>query len=711
MPMSTQALKALLQAEKADALGTNTASELVRQRSKAMEYYLGDMAEDMPAPADRSKAVSTDVADTVEGLMPSLMEVFASSDETVEFEPVGPEDEEAAKQETDYTQHVFWQKNPGFVILHNFIKDALLQKNGVVKVYWDKGDKEEEETYLDVPPEVYAAIVETSDEAGFVVTEHTENEDGTHDVTLRKVIPYGCAKAENVPPEEFGITRRARSIRDADYAYHETKRSESVLVEQGYDAEQVKRLQTAGESKNEEDLARDTVEDEQANGANINDATRLITVTEHYIKCDYDKSGKARLWRVTTGGDDAEVLLRDGKPDVVKVPFMPFAAMTPVIMPHRFYGRSVADLVMDIQRIKTALTRGYLDQLYLTVNPPTEIAEAFAGEKTLDDLLTNRPGKIVRTKQPGGLIYHRPTSQGAEVLPAIEYFDAQREWRTGVTRQGQGIDAKALSNQSATASAQMFSMAQARMRLIARIFAETGIKDLFLLLHATIRMNDRQENTVRLRNQWVPVNPRQWKTRDDMTVRVALSGSKEQQMAFLMGLLPMQEGAMQIGLAKPANMYNTFKKVVELAGLKSVEPFFTDPEAVDPQTGQPLNPPPQPPPDPKLIAAQAKIEADNMKAQSDAQIKQQTAQIDAQLDIQRMEREHQFAIAEMQQEHRLKQQQMAAEFAQKQQQMQAEIALKAQAMAEELRIKEKMGILDAHVAMRTSQVNVGGEPG
>lgn len=701
MPMSTQALKALLQAEKADALGTNTASELVKQRTKAMDYYLGDMSEDMPAPKDRSQAVSTDVADTVEGLMPSLMEVFASSDDTVEFEPVGPEDEEGAKQETDYTGHVFWQKNPGFTVLYSYIKDALLQKVGIVKVYWDKGEKEEEESYLDLPEEVYAAIVATAEEAGFEVSEHTENEDGTHDLTLRRVKPYGCARVENVPPEEFGITRRAKSIREADYAYHETKASESSLIERGYDAEQVKRLQTAGESKNEEDLARDTVEDDQANGANINDATRLITVTEHYIKCDYDKSGKARLWRVTTGGDDAEVLIRDGKPDVEKVPFMPFAAMTPVIMPHRFFGRSVADLVMDIQRIKTALTRGYLDQLYLTINPPVEMSESHAGEKTLDDLLTNRPGKIVRVKTPGGLVYHRPSSQGAEVLPAIEYFDATREWRTGVTRQGQGIDAKALSNQSATAASQMFTMAQARMRLIARIFAETGIKDLFLLLHATIRMNDRQENTVRLRNQWVPVNPRNWKTRDDMTVQVGISGSKEQQLMFLMNLLGLQEKALAagIGLAKPGNVYNALKKIVELAGLKSVEPYFTDPEATDPNTGQPLNPPQQRQ-DPKMAEAQAKLQIEQQKFQMDAQMGQQKAQADMQLEQMRHEGEMS-----------LKREQLQMEMALKREQLQAELLLKREQMAAEIQLKRQMGVMNAQVSVATSGVSMGGVPG
>jgi hypothetical protein len=636
--MSTQALKALLQAEKADSLGTDTASQLVKERTQAMEYYLGQM-DDLQAPSDRSQAVSSDVADTVEGLMPSLMEIFASGDDVMSFEPVGPEDEDAADQETAYVNHVFWNKNPGFSVLYTFIKDALLQKNGIVKVAWEEGETDEEETYSNVEPQVYAVMAQTAEEAGFEISEQTENDDGTYDLTIKRTKKYGCAEVMNVPPEEFGITKRARSIRSCDYCYHQVRVTESDLLEQGYDAEQVKSLGTAGSVEHEEELARNTVEDDMPAGAGENDATRLVWKTEHYVKCDYDGSGKARLWRVATGGDDAEVLTKGGKPDVVKVDLLPFAAMTPVPMPHRFFGRSTADLVMDIQRIKTFLTRGYIDQLALTINPPVEVAEALSHDKTLDDLLINRPGKIVRTRQPGAITYHRPDSRGTEVLPAIEYFDATREWRTGVTRQGQGIDAKALADQSATAAQQMFSMAQARMRLVARIFAETGIKDLFLLLHATIRKNDRASNTARLRGRWVEVNPREWKTREDLTVTVGISGSKEQQTAFLINLLGIQRGMLEAGKAhmvQDKNIYSTVKKLVEFSGLKSVEPYFSDPEEMtqDPETGEevPANPPPEPQPDPAIQVARIKGEIDMQKVQMDGQFKAQELELKAQIE-------------------------------------------------------------------------------
>src|SRR6478609_2222341 len=148
--LSVAELKPMLAAQRADALAAMSAADLSGERARAMNYYLGDMSQDMPAQEGRSRAVSTDVMDTVEGLMPNLMDIFAGSDEVVKFEPVGPEDEEAAQQETDYVNHVFMQQNPGFMTLYSFIKDALLSKNGVVKVWWDETEREERETYFDL---------------------------------------------------------------------------------------------------------------------------------------------------------------------------------------------------------------------------------------------------------------------------------------------------------------------------------------------------------------------------------------------------------------------------------------------------------------------------------------------------------------------------------------------------------------------------------
>ncbi len=168
-------LKTILASERSNALAAIEAEKLSNARSDAMDYYNGDMSKDMPAQDGRSKAVSTDVQDTIEGLMPSLMDIFAGSDEVVRFEPVGPEDEEAAQQETDYVNHVFMQQNPGFMVLYAFVKDALLSKVGIVKVWWEEGEEEQRENYQGLDDDQYAQVVQAVAASGgaMEIVEHS----------------------------------------------------------------------------------------------------------------------------------------------------------------------------------------------------------------------------------------------------------------------------------------------------------------------------------------------------------------------------------------------------------------------------------------------------------------------------------------------------------------------------------------------------------
>jgi hypothetical protein len=704
MPLSESEVKAILEAEKADALSAMQASKLSDDRSKAMDYYLGDMTTDMPAPPDRSKAVSSDVADTVEGLMPSLMEIFAGGDEVVEFEPVGIEDEDGAQQETDYVNHVFMQKNPGFLVLYSFIKDALLQKNGIVKVWWEEGEREERETYSGIPEDAYAQLmadeaVEIEEETLYEVPAgHDETGapilEPRYDVTVVTRKEYGCARVEGVPPEEFGIARRAKlgKISESGYCYHETPVSEAELIAQGYDEDQIKTLPSYNDNSTEEEMKRNTVDENEVTGNDLNKANRKIKKTEHYCLLDYEGNGKACLYKVVTGTDASTVLRKNGKPDIEKVDHAPFAAMTPVIITHRFFGRSVADLVMDIQRIKTALQRGLLDNIYLLNNQRMELAESHASKNSIDDLLNNRPGGIVRTKQPGGLVPIPNQPIGQHIMPAIEYYDATREWRTGVTRQGQGLDPTALQNVGENAILDAANAARAKTKLIARIFAETGIRDMFSLLHAVIRKNDRQENTVKLRGKWVTVNPRDWKTRNDMTINVGLgSGSKEQEAAFLLQLLGIQEKALmvpQTGLVEPGNIYNTLKRLIRLGGLKSIEPYFMDPDEVDPQTGQP-KPKPPPAPSPEEIKAKAQLEIEQLKAQVSMQSEQQKAQLTAAIESKKMEQQAQIEAVQAQADMAVKNREVEAQIALKEREFQFTSALQTQKFEQEMILKRE----------------------
>lgn len=701
MPLSIGSLKALLAAQKLDALSTDQASTLTSERTDAVNYYMGDMSKDMPATEGRSKAVSTDVADTIEGMMPSMMEIFCGGDEVVKFAPVGPEDVPLAEQETDYVNHVFMEKNPGFLVLYSFIKDALLSKNGIVKAFASEEEKEEKKTFYDQPDDAYGLII---NEPGIEVTEHSETDDGQggklHDVTVVCRTKYNKICVEGVPPEEFGIARNAKSIRTASYYFHEVKKSESDLIADGYDEDQIKSLPSYSSPAKTEESARDTVaETTEASGAdeNLNKAMRPIRVTEHYIRMDYEENGKVRLYRVTTGGEQGDVLLRDGKPDVSEEDLPRFAAMTPIIMTHRFFGRSVADLVMDIQRIKTALLRAVLDNAYLANNPRVVVSEEDANESTLDDLLVSRPGGVVRVKRNAqtAAAWQTVPTIGNHVFPLIEYQDMVKEQRTGVGRQAQGIDADALQNQSATAVNQLFSAAQARIRLIARIFAETGIKDLFWILHGVIRMHGGKQETVRLRNQWVTVDPKSWRSRDDLEINVGLGyGGKAQRMAQIMSLIGLQKEALTGGLTElvqPKQLYNSAKEFTKLLELKNVEDFFTDPESDEGKEAAKNKPP-----DPKVMELQAKQQGEAQKMQMDAQLQAQADErkaeiekVQAQADIATNQQKLQAEMAAQEREYQLKERLALLEAGLEREKMQREEArrdkehdLKMQAMRE-----------------------------
>lgn len=456
----------------------------------------------------------------------------------------------------------------------------------------------------------------------------------THDVTVVTTKKLAQAKVMGVPPEEFGIERGARSIKDCNYCFHEVvTKTEGQLIAEGFNETQIKELSDYTGLTEIETLARDTVAEHlTVNGAGgVNSASRLVKITEHYVRMDYEGNNRPCLYQVITGGDQGDVLKQNGKECITKFDAIPFATITPVPVPHRFFGRSLADLVMPIQREKTALKRGGLDNMYLHNNPRVEVAEAFASANTLDDLLVSRPGGVVRTKQPGGVNWQVVPDITGSIYPMMQYLDAELESRTGVSKQTQGIDANALQNQSATAVAQVFSSSQMRMKLIARIMAE-GIRDMFSLLHGTIRKHGQQAETVRLRNTWVQVDPREWKTRNDMTINVGLgSGGKSQQFAQMMALVNVQKELILGGktnLVGDQELYNSASELSKIMGHKNADKFFNDPSAKDPQTGQPLHPPPPPPVDPKVMQIQMQAQLDEKADQRKAGIEQVQAQSD-----------------------------------------------------------------------------------
>jgi hypothetical protein len=649
--MTDWELRALLDSEKMDALAPTQASVLSYERERAMRYYLGDMEREMPSMEGRSKAISSDVMDTVEGLLPDLMSVFAGSDEVVKFEPVGPEDVQAAQQETDYVNHVFMQQNPGFLILYNFIKDSLLSKNGFIKVWTETETKQNRFTFYDQPDDALALIAANPD---LQIIAHSEKQTpfGTlHDVAVSQTKNIKRHKVCCIPPEEVGISRNCRSFADCGYAFHQSAKAVAALIDMGYDPDVVRDLptysQTTAHLTNMEALARDTVKESQMHGAGdegMNAANRQVLVIEHYIRMNYEGDGIARMYLVVTG-EQNRYLTRDGEIDIREIDAIPMATMSPIPQPHRFYGRSVADMVIEIQQVKTAILRSMLDNMYMSTNPRPMVYENASGPQTLDDLLVMRPGMPIRAKTQGAIEWQVVPNIAEQALPVMQFMDSLREWRTGVSRQGQATDPNQLQNQVATIANQMFNASQAKVKMIARIFAETGIRDLFILLHKEIRRYGDQQQTVRLRNQWTTVDPTQWRDRDDMTVNVGLgTGSKAERLSQLQMLVNAQKEAVQIGLVSKENFYNSAKAMTTLMDLKDPDMFFVSPNAPPSQdpAAQPLPPPPNPEQAKnqadmamnaqKMQFEQAKAKADMEREQADTQSQITIANVKADLE-------------------------------------------------------------------------------
>lgn len=683
--MTEQELKSLLAAEITGALG-HTTGDLADQRAQAMDYYLGDMSAHLPSPDGRSKVVSSDVQDTVESIMPSLMEIFSGGDEVAKFNPVGPEDEAAAEQETDYVNHVFYQECNGFLVLHDLLKDTLIQKNGVVKRWWEKDEDYERETYQGLDDAAVAMLLSDQDVEPIEHTEVPGPQGILHDLTIKRRCSYGKLCIENVPPEEFLISKEAKTIQSARYVGQKTKKTESDLISMGFPRSKVKKLPSWSASETEEQLARRTTTDETEYGESAqNRAMRRIEIVESYVRVDWDGDGIAEVRKVTSSADGSVIL--DNEP----ADEAPFSGAVAIRLPHRWIGRSVADLTMEIQKINTVLTRQLLDNTYLVTTSRVEIPETAVGEHTYEDITTFRPGGLIRTKVPGQMreIVTPPIAQ--HLLPAIEYFNTVKEKRTGVTAYNQGLDANSL-NKTATGISQIMSMAQMRMRLLARMIAETGVKDLMLGVHALIQKHDRKAKTVRLRNKWVEVDPSQWKTRTDMTISVALgSGTKQEMLLFLQNLLAIQEkaiglqGGVQGPLVTIGNIFNTVKEMVKNAGLKNVEPYFTDP------TGQQL---PPPKPDPEMQKMQAQVEMEKQKMGLQAQNDERKAQLDVATERERMQLEREKAAQQAELERMKAENQMAIE------QMKLSASLEIERMKAEAAIANQARKNEADIAMR-----------
>lgn len=619
--MSEEELQGIVSSELVDAISFID-EDIAPSRAQATEYYFGDPFGDEEE--GRSQVVSMDVRDTIQGMLPSLMRIFFGPERVVEFSPNGPEDVANAEQATDYIDFILKRDNPGFQILHSTFKDALVRKTGVIKYWWDESVQVKAEHFsmldeqammlLTSDPDVEIAAVREYPMPGF---EQQSQAMGImmpapmmYDVEIKRRIKSGKIRIESLPPEEFLIDRRAKSIDDATMVAHRSMKTVSELVAMGYDYDMV--VDNSGDN-----YEFDTNDEYQARNpwavvrgsTNPDPTVRHVLYIEAYQNVDFDGDGIAELRKICTIGNSHKVVHNE------IVDERPFASFCPDPEPHTFFGMCPADVTMDIQRIKSNVQRGMLDSLAQSIYPRTAVVE---GQANIEDVLNTEVGAVIRMRAPGMVQPFATPFVGEAAFPMLEYLDDVKQNRTGISKAASGLDADALQSTTKAAVSATVNAAHQHIEMIARIFAETGLRRLFRGIMKLVVENQDRARMVRLRNEFVPIDPRSWDTNMDVTINVGVGdGTMEERMAMLTAVAARQEAILQgYGAENPVvtlgQYTNTLAKMLQLAGFKDSQNYFNQLPA---DYEVPKNDePPKPTPEEMLAQVQAQaIQADIQK--------------------------------------------------------------------------------------------------
>jgi len=625
--MSEDELQGVISAEITDAISFID-DDIGFNRALATSYYYGSPFGDEEE--GRSQVVSMDVRDTVQGILPSLMRIFFGPERVVEFTPQGPEDVQNAEQATDYVDFIFKRDNPGFKILHSAFKDALVRKCGIIKYYWDESVEVKAESFSMLDEQSMMMLTEDPDVEISAVreypvpgTEPMNEAQGImtpppmmYDVEIKRRIKSGKVKIEALPPEEFLIDRRAKSIDEATFVGHRTMKTVSDLVAMGYDYDEM--VEVAGNGNdfdnNDEYIARNPFA--VISTANNGDpSSKSVLYIEGYLKVDFDGDGIAEMRRICTVGTGNKVLRNEIVDD------RQFADFCPDPEPHTFFGMCPADVVMDIQRIKSNVQRGILDSLAQSIHPRTAIVE---GQANMDDVLNTEVGAVIRMRAPGMVQPFTTPFVGQAAFPMLDYLDDIKQTRTGISKAAAGLDADALQSTTKAAVSATVNAAHQHIEMIARIFAETGLRKLFTGILKLVVENQDRARMVRLRNTFVPIDPRSWDSKMDVTVNVGVGdGTIEDRINILSQVAMRQE--MLIEKTGPSNPVvsipqytNTLTKMLQLAGIKDSQNYFNQLPA-DFQLPQPEAP--KPTPEEMLAQVQAQsIQADIQKKAAELQL-------------------------------------------------------------------------------------------
>ena len=595
-------------------------SDLADDREKAIKMYYGEMDDYLDVQEGRSKLVTREVLDAIESILPSLIKIFIEEENAIVFRATSQQDEQQAMLETKAVRHVFFRENDGFENLYTYLKDALLSKVGTFKI-WAEEPQWEREEYEDLDEFELQKII-NDPEIEWEIDELEMYDDGKFDVTIKTRCKYPKIIIDTPAPEEIGVCGDAKSIKisDARFFWHTKSATKSELIEMGFDKEKVDKIKTYDDTGyGQQQLARRNYAEEQEM-EHYHESMRTIWVTECYPLVDRNGDGIAERLKVTlaggTEGDYSNMTLIDIDESVPL-----FACGTPNIITHKFNGLSIADLVMDVQEMNTVLMRGVYDNVYLANNGQM----AANDNVNLDDLLTKRPGGIVRTSGDTNPLQNVAPIPHTQLMPEtfglFDRFEKMIRNRTGVGDEVAGLDTDALANINTGVIMQAYDNARMRIELIARILAETGLAECFK--HIRRVLHESQSNLIQIKvdNQWIDINPRFWRKDRKIDVRVGIGNAdKVRRKAALVETLGYQREAMQTGYMTYDYIHNTLEDIYLLEG-NDISRYFPDPKTYQP---------PQQKPDPKLLIEAEKLKLDREKMQAE---------------LKKLELDHQLKIA------------------------------------------------------------------
>jgi len=637
-PMDDAELQAIISQDLVDAV-SYIDSDISPTRAKGTEYYRGDLFGNEVD--GNSKVVAMEVRDTVSAMLPSLMRVFFSTENVVEFVPRGPEDVKGAQQATDYVNYIFQNDNNGFLTSYAIFKDALVRKCGIAKFWWEDDEKVSIDQYTGLDDQTLEMLMQEPDaEVKIVVSYPDPNVDEMqlmtvdpmtgapvampapmlHDVQIKRVTKDGRIRIMAVPPEELILSRRARSFDDGNVIAHRQMATVAELIAMGYDQDEIEEnLSSTDLDSNDEYLARQPLSTTFGTDDAANPMMRRVLYVEAYARVDYDGDGIAELRKVCCMGSGYKVVRN------LPASYIPFADFPCDPEPHTspLEAMSIFDITRDLQEIKSEILRNTLDSLAQSIHPRTAVVE---GQVNIDDVLNNETGAIIRMRAPGMVQPLATPFVGQAAFPMMEYMDQIKEDRTGMSKAAMGLNADALQSSTKAAVNATISASQGRIELTARLMAE-GMKKLFKGILFLVTTHQDKARMVRMRNEWVAMDPRHWDANMDASINIGLGlgDINERRQALMMILAKQEQILQQLGpanpLVTPQQFSNTLRKVVELSGFKDASSYFQD---IPADYVPPAPPAPKPTPEEVLAQVQAEsIRADIQKKAAELELQRQ----------------------------------------------------------------------------------------